>query len=48
MPLYLGINNKKRIKLKKTKRPFISEEEWKEFDEEDDEMMFIETAEEDD
>lgn len=38
----------KNRKPKKQKKPFISDEEWKELEEEDDEMMFIEEVVEDD
>ena len=38
----------KNRKSKKQKKPFISDEEWKELEEEDDEMMFIEEVVEDD
>lgn len=48
MPLYLGPKKTKKTKRKKAKQPFITDEEWKEFEEEDDEMMFIEDAFEDD
>lgn len=37
-----------RHKIKKQKRPFMTEEEWREQEEEDDEMMFIEEVVEDD
>ena len=36
------VKKKNKTKQKQQKRPFISEEEWKELDEEDDEMIFIE------
>ena len=35
-------------KSKKQKKPFISESEWKEFEDEDDEMVFIDEFIEDD
>ena len=38
----------KNRKPKKQKEPFISDKEWKELEEEDDEMMFIEEVVEDD
>lgn len=38
----------KKYRPKKTKKPFMTEEEWKELEEEDDEMMFIEEVVEDD
>ena len=41
-------NKPKNRKPKKQKKPYISEKEWKELEEEDDEMMFIEEAVEDD
>ncbi len=40
--------SQKTIKLKKQKKPFMSDKKWKELDEEDDEMMFIEEVVEDD
>lgn len=43
-------NNKKpnKCKVKKSKKPFMTEEEWGEQEEEDDEMMFVEEVVEDD
>ena len=37
-----------KYKVKKQKKPFISDKEWEEFEEEDDEMMFIDEVVEDD
>ena len=39
---------KNKHKVKKRKRPFMTEEEWKQQEEEDDDMMFIEELVEDD
>ena len=38
----------RKYKVKRTKKPFMTDEEWREQEEEDDEMMFIEEAVEDD
>lgn len=38
----------KKYKTKKQRKPFISDKEWEEFEEEDDEMMFIDEVVEDD
>lgn len=43
-----GKKKQKPKKSKKQKNPFISEKEWKEFEDEDDEMVFIEEVLEDD
>ena len=37
-----------KLKKRKIKKPFMSEEEWKKEEEEDDEMAFIEEADEND
>ena len=41
MCLFGKRKRKPNKKIKKQKEPFISDKEWKEFEEEDDEMMFI-------
>ena len=42
------VKKRKRQKTKKVKRPFMTDKEWAEQEEEDDEMMFIEEIVEDD
>ena len=47
--MYMPIFKRKcKLVKKKKKKPFLTDEEWKELDEEDDECMFIEEMLEDD
>ena len=42
------IKKPNKFKVKKAKKPFMTNEEWREQEEEDDEMMFVEETVEDD